>query len=43
MNEVTIQSFYYFHLHHSYVCTAWGQNLNPKHHKFTTEESYANN
>ena len=31
VNEVTIKSIYYaiFHSHLSYVCTAWGQNLNP--------------
>ena len=34
VNEATIKSIYYaiFHSHLSYVCTAWGQNLNPKHH-----------
>ena len=33
MNEVTIKSIYcaIFHSHLLYVCTAWGQNLNPKH------------
>ena len=33
LNEITIKSIYYaiFHSHLSYVCTAWGQNLNPKH------------
>ena len=33
VNEVTIKSIYYavFHYHLSYVCTAWGQNLNRKH------------
>ena len=33
VNEVAIKSIYYafFHSHLSYVCTAWGQNLNPKH------------
>ena len=33
VNEATIKSIYYvvFHSHLSYVCTAWGQNLNPKH------------
>ena len=33
VNETTIKSIYYaiFHSHLSYVCTAWGQNLNPKH------------
>ena len=33
VNEITIKSIYYaiFHSHLSYVCTAWGQNLNPKH------------
>ena len=32
-NEATIKSIYYaiFHSNLSYVCTAWGQNLNPKH------------
>ena len=31
--KVTIKSIYYpnFHSHLSYVCAAWGQNLNPKH------------
>ena len=31
VNEATIKSIYYaiFHSHLSYVCTAWGQNLNP--------------
>ena len=32
-----------FHSHLSYVCTAWAQNLNSKHHKLTTEKSYADN
>ena len=33
VNEATIKSIYYviFHSNLSYVCTAWGQNLNPKH------------
>ena len=33
VNEATIKSIYYaiFHSHLSYVCTAWDQNLNPKH------------
>ena len=33
VNEVAIKSIYYafFHSHLSYVCAAWGQNLNPKH------------
>ena len=33
VNKVTIKSIYYaiFHSHLSYICTAWGQNLNPKH------------
>ena len=33
VNEATIKSIYYaiFHSHLSYVCTAWGQNLNRKH------------
>ena len=33
VNEATIKSIYYtiFHSHLSYVCTAWGHNLNPKH------------
>ena len=33
VNEATIKSIYYaiFHSHLSYVCTAWGQNLTPKH------------
>ena len=33
VNEATIKSIYYaiFHSHLSYVCTAWSQNLNPKH------------
>ena len=33
-SKATIISIYYaiFHSHLSYVCTAWGQNLNPKHH-----------
>ena len=33
VNEITIKSIYYaiFHSHLSYVCTTWGQNLNPKH------------
>ena len=33
LNEITIKSIYYaiFHSHLSYVCTAWGQNLNPNH------------
>ena len=33
VNQATIKSIYYaiFHSHLSYVCTAWGQNLNPKH------------
>ena len=33
VNEATIKSIYYviFQSHLSYVCTAWGQNLNPKH------------
>ena len=33
VNEATVKSIYYaiFHSHLSYVCTAWGQNLNPKH------------
>ena len=33
VNEATIKSIYYaiFHSHLSYVCTAWGQNLNSKH------------
>ena len=33
VNEVTIKSIYYavFHSNLSYVCTAWGQNLKPKH------------
>ena len=35
VNEATIKSicFAIFHSHLSYVCTAWGQNLNPKHRK----------
>ena len=34
VNVATIKSIYYaiFHSHLSYVCTAWGQNLNSKHH-----------
>ena len=34
VNVATSKSIYYaiFHSHLSYVCTAWGQNLNPKHH-----------
>ena len=33
VNVATIKSIYYaiFHSHFSYVCTAWGQNLNSKH------------
>ena len=33
VNEATIKSLYYatFHSQLSYLCTAWGQNLNPKH------------
>ena len=33
LNKVTIKSIYCatFHSHLSHVCTAWGQNLNPKH------------
>ena len=33
VNEATIKSINYaiFHSHVSYVCTAWGQTLNPKH------------
>ena len=33
VNVATIKSIYcaIFHSHLSYVCTAWGQNLNPKH------------
>ena len=33
VNEATIKSIYYaiFHSHISYVCTAWGQNMNHKH------------
>ena len=33
VNKATVKSIYYaiFHSHLSYVCTAWGQNLNPKH------------
>ena len=33
VNEATIKLIYYaiFHSHLSYVCTAWSQNLNPKH------------
>ena len=33
VNKATIKSVYYaiFHSHLSYVCTAWGKNLNPKH------------
>ena len=33
VNKATIKSIYYaiFHSHLSYICTAWGQNLNPKH------------
>ena len=33
INEATIKSIYYaiFHSNLSYVCTAWDQNLNPKH------------
>ena len=33
VNETTVKSIYYaiFHFHLSYVCTAWGQNLNPKY------------
>ena len=33
INEATIKSIYYaiFHSHFSYVCAAWGQNLNRKH------------
>ena len=33
VNEDTIKSIYYviFHSHFLYVCTGWGQNLNPKH------------
>ena len=32
VKEATIKSIYYaiFHYHLSYVCTPWGQNLNPK-------------
>ena len=34
VNVATIKSIYYaiFHSHLSYVCTAWGQNMNTKHH-----------
>ena len=34
VNAATTKSIYYaiFHSHLSYVCTAWGQNLNSKHH-----------
>ena len=34
VSVATIKSIYYaiFHSHLSYVCTAWGQNLNSKHH-----------
>ena len=34
VNKATIKSIYYaiFHSHLSNVCTALGQNLNPKHH-----------
>ena len=33
-NVATIKSTHYaiFHSHLSYICTAWGQNLNCKHH-----------
>ena len=33
VNEAILKLIYYaiFHSHLSYVCTAWGQNLNPKH------------
>ena len=33
VNEATIKSICYaiFHSHLLYLCTAWGQNLNPKH------------
>ena len=33
VNEATVKSIYYaiFHSHLSYVCTAWGHILNPKH------------
>ena len=33
LNEATIKSSYYaiFISHVSYVCAAWGHNLNPKH------------
>ena len=33
VNKATIKSVYcaIFHSHLSYVCTAWGKNLNPKH------------
>ena len=33
LNKVTIKSIYCatFQSHLSHVCTAWGQNLNPKH------------
>ena len=33
LNEDTFKSICYavFHSHLSYVCTAWGPNLNPKH------------
>ena len=32
-NEATVKSIYYaiFHSHLSYICAAWGQNLNPKY------------
>ena len=42
----TIKSNYYtlFHSHLSYICSAWGKNLNSKtSHKLTTEKRYANN
>ena len=33
VNEATIKSIYYavFHSRLLYVCTTWGQNLNPNH------------
>ena len=33
VNRATIKSIYYaiFQSHLSYVCSAWGENLNPKH------------
>ena len=45
VNEANIKSIYYaiFHFHLSYVCTAWGQDLNPNYSINLTEESYANN